>query len=128
MMFQKTYLAAAAFCCLGFGAPAGATTPDNFVLHNAGDLVSVCTAAPSDPLYTGAVNFCQGFVVGVVSSLGELAKGHTQQGLFCLPSPMPTRTETITSYVQWASAKEERLNMPTTDSVAQFLAERYPCH
>ena len=32
----------------------------DFLVQSTADLIDLCTAAPDDPLYTAAVNFCQG--------------------------------------------------------------------
>jgi hypothetical protein len=106
----------------------GAVTADNFQLRNTGDLVALCSAAPSDPMGTAAVNFCSGFGVGVVRVLQEEdAADRSHQPMFCLPNPGPTRNQAIASFVHWANADPSRLTMPATDGVASFLASQYPC-
>ena len=41
-----------------------ALTEQSFVSKTTGDLVALCSASPSDNLYTAAMNFCHGFGAG----------------------------------------------------------------
>ena len=47
--------------------------------------------------------------------------------LFCLPSPAPQRTETLSEFVRWARASPDRMNGLPADGLFRFLAERFPC-
>jgi hypothetical protein len=105
-----------------------ATTEDNFVAHTTGDLVSLCTAEPTDPLYTAAVNFCHGFGAGTYSILATAQRANPKlTKLFCEPQTQLSRNEAVASFVSWARAKPERLTLAATDGVTLFLAETYPC-
>jgi Rap1a immunity proteins len=112
---------------LSAGSAHAAMTEDTFLLRNTGDLVELCSGAQSDPLYTAAVNFCQGFTVGVFRVLQEEDMAKLSQHMFCLPSPMPSRNETISSFVQWAKSDGGRLTLTPADGVATFLAQQFPC-
>jgi len=105
-----------------------AVTEDNFLVKNAGDLVELCSAEPSDPLYTAARHFCEGFAVGAYRVLeeenGARAPSHR---LFCPPNPAPTRDKGIASFVQWARADASRLALGPADGVFAFLSSQYPC-
>src|SRR5690349_2107074 len=83
---------------LSAGSAHAAVTEDTFLLRNTGDLVELCSGAQSDPLYTAAVNFCQGFTVGVFRVLQEEDMAKLSQHMFCLPSPTPSRNETISGF------------------------------
>jgi hypothetical protein len=104
-------------------------TEDNFLLRNSGDLVEVCSAVQSDPLFTAARNFCDGFVVSVFMVLQEenRAQSSNSKRLFCEPNPVSTRDEAIASFVQWVRADAGRMALPATDGIAEFLSQRYPC-
>ncbi len=105
-----------------------AVTADDFLLRNTGDLVALCSAAPTDPMSTAALNFCHGFGVGVVRVLQETdAADRSRRPMFCLPSNGPSRNEAVAAFVQWANASPSRLAMPATDGIAAFLAAQYPC-
>ena len=118
---------------LGFGVAAcagtarAAVTEDDFLLRNTGDLVDVCSAAQQDPMYTAAVNFCQGFALGVFRVLQEEDMAKRSRHLFCVPNPAPTRNEGITAFVQWAKADASRMAQPAADGIAAFLADQYRC-
>jgi hypothetical protein len=117
----------AAFCAAAYcGSARAAVTQETFLVGSTGDLIELCTAAPSDPMGTAALNFCHGFGVGVYRVLAEIEmarKVHT----FCLPEPMPSRNEALASFVQWAKANPNDLAMPPQDGVAAFLSKQYPC-
>jgi hypothetical protein len=112
----------AAYCAPGHAA----VTQDSFLVNSTGDLVDLCTAAPSDPMGTAAVNFCHGFGVGVYRVLAELEMARKVR-TFCIPDPMPTRTEALASFVQWAKANADVLAMPPQDGLQAFLSKQYPC-
>ena len=72
---------------LSAGSAHAAVTEDTFLLRSTGDLAELCSGAQSDPLYTAAVNFCQGFTVGVFRVLQEEDMAKLLQHIFCLPNP-----------------------------------------
>jgi hypothetical protein len=128
MMRVSTWLSGVALCIgLSAGPAHAAVTEDTFLLHNAGDLVDLCSAPQSDPLYTAAVNFCHGFGVGVFRVLQEEDMAKLSRHMFCLPNPAPSRNETISIFVQWAKSDASRLALSPADGVAAFLAQQFPC-
>jgi hypothetical protein len=115
-------------CAAIAAAPAqAAVSEDNFLIRNAGDLVAVCTAAQADPLYTAAVNFCQGFTIGAFRVLQEEEAAERPPHMFCLPDILPSRTEAIANVVQWVNAEPARSALGATDTIAAYLSQRYPC-
>jgi hypothetical protein len=128
MMRVSKWLSGLALCIgLSAGSAHAAVTEDTFLLHSAGDLVELCSAAQSDPLYTAAVNFCHGFTVGVFRVLQEEDMAKLSRHMFCLPTPMPTRNEGIANFVQWARADAGRLALQPADAIAAFLTQQFPC-
>lgn len=109
------------------GMSDAAVTQESFLLRNASDLVDVCSAAQSDPFYTAAANFCQGFVVGVFRVLNEETVADPSMRLFCLPEHPPTRNEGIVEFVHWAKSNSSQLGQSPADAVAAFLSQRFPC-
>jgi len=105
---------------------AGAVTEDQFRLQNTGDLAALCSAATTDPLYTAAVNFCQGFGAGTYGVLAELQQADPKLRLFCPPEGI-TRNEAVGAFVSWARANPANAAMPATDGVTAFLRQTYPC-
>jgi Rap1a immunity proteins len=122
-------LAALALCiAASAGSARAAVTEDNFLLHNNADLVAMCSAEKSDPMYTAATNFCHGFAVGVFRVLQEEEMAARPSArLFCLPDPAPSRNESMANFVQWATADSKRLGQPPADGIAAFLAQQFPC-
>ncbi len=104
-----------------------AVTEDNFLARTTNDVVAVCAAEQTDPLYTAAVNFCEGFAIGSYQVMQEIFAAEPKARLFCVPEPGPSRNETIAAFVTWSRAHPELGGKPPTESVAAFLAGRFPC-
>jgi hypothetical protein len=122
------WLPALAFsAALSLGAAQAALTQDSFLLRNTGDLIDLCTATSTDPLYTAASNFCHGFAVGVYRVLDEEESARRTRRIFCMPNPPPTRTEGLASFVQWAKANPNDMADPPADGIAKFLNQQFPC-
>jgi hypothetical protein len=111
-----------AYCLPGRAA----VTEDTFTLRSTGDLIDLCTAAPSDSMGTAALNFCHGFGVGVFRVLQEIESARKVH-MFCMPDPMPTRNEALGSFVQWGKDNPAELNVPPQDGILAFLTKQYPC-
>lgn len=58
-------------------------------MGSTGDLVNLCSTAETDPLYTAAVNFCQGFAVGVYRAVQEEDVAQTRHLLCTTQPPQP---------------------------------------
>ena len=119
-------LAGCGMALTAFAARA-AVTQDSFLIRNTGDLVDICSAPQTDPLYTAAINFCHGFGVGVVRALQAQDAASRSRHLFCIPTPAPTRNEAVARFVQWASADSSRLQLSAEDGIATYLSQQYPC-
>ncbi len=118
---------AALLATLTLAAPAwAAVTAENFALHSAADLAALCSASPTEPYGTPALNFCQGFTTGVFRVLYDtgLASGHA---LFCLPVPNPTRSDVTAAFSAWVDANPARIASPAEDALLQFLTSQYAC-
>lgn len=127
-MAMKTWLPAFVLCsAMAAGSAQAAATQDSFVLRSTGDLVDLCTATQTDPLYTAARNFCEGFAVGVYRVLQEQDMARRSHHMFCSPDPAPTRDQGIASFVEWARADASRLALAPADGIATYLTQQYPC-
>jgi hypothetical protein len=116
-------LAAAAFA-----APAYAVSEGDFALTNTGNLVSLCSADPHDPLYTAAQNFCHGFVVGTYRVLAQIGTELTRgRPLVCAPGPLQSRNQTIADFVAWTRQHPESMARSATDSLGQYFEQKFPC-
>jgi hypothetical protein len=115
-------LAVTALCGTGHAA----VTEDTFISRTTGDLAALCSATPTDKLYTAAVNFCYGFGAGAYGVLAAAQQADPTLRLSC-PPPEVTRNEAVAAFVAWVGGKPERLSLPAVDGVAAFLTETYPC-
>lgn len=114
----------------GLLAAAGAraqVTQDNFVLGTTADLVALCNASPSDPLYTAAANFCHGFVVGTYRALAAVAPAEAGRKLFCGPAHIPSRNEAVGGFLAWAAKQTNLAQLSATDGFGEYLMATYPC-
>ena len=109
-------------------AEAAPVSRDDFQVETTGNLVSLCGATATDPLYTAAQNFCHGYAVATyrMSALQQAASRNKRR-LFCLPSPQPTRDQAIAAVTQWASARPKTLASTPSDGIVEYLVTQYPC-
>jgi hypothetical protein len=109
-------------------AQAALVSRDDFQVTTTGNLVALCTAGETDPMYTAARNFCHGFTVGTYRAIvTEVAASRARRKMFCLPAQEPSRDQAIGAFVQWASARPKTLETSPTDGVAEYLIAEYPC-
>jgi hypothetical protein len=108
------------------GSVRATVTEANFHMQTAGDLVALCTPDQGDPLAVAAVNFCQGFAVGVYQTLSGLQSGMRQK-LFCPPPQTPSRNQAIADFVGWARGNPSAMAEPPADAIADYLTTRFPC-
>ena len=121
-------LAGLALGLLAFtGLPAQAVTPDQFIVHDTRDIIELCTTPKTDPLYTAAIHFCHGYLVGAYQYQEALYSGPGLKPVVCPPEPKPTRNEAIAQYIEWAKAHPEYGNDRAVNTSAKFLAETWPC-
>jgi type IV secretory pathway protease TraF len=110
------------------GAQAAPVSQDDFHLATTANLVSLCSAGPTDPMYTAAVNFCHGFAVGTYRVVAaEAAASRSKTKLFCPPQQTQTRDQAIAGFVQWAGARPKTLESSPTDGIVEYLSTQYPC-
>ena len=127
-MLSKHWLAGIAICVAALPAAGhAAVTEDTFQLRTAGDLVELCSVAPSDPMGTAALNFCHGFAVGVYRVLEEENAAKRGPKMFCAADQPLTRNQAIADFVQWAKATPEVMSQGPADGITSFLTKKYPC-
>lgn len=112
---------------LGAAAPARAATPEKFNVGTAADLVDICQTQPTDATSSAAAGFCQGYVVGVYRTLVEVQEARPKSRFFCVTEHPASRTEAISAYVAWTSARPEEMSKVPMESIADYLAATYPC-
>ncbi len=126
-MRAMIFAATVALGLWGFAAHA-AVPEDAFQVRSTGDLVTLCGADKTDPMYTPAQNFCHGFAVGTYSTLVDMQRGlRAKKKLFCPPAAGPNRNEGIAMFVKWAGTHNDVMALPPVDGILRFLGETYPC-
>jgi Rap1a immunity proteins len=107
-----------------------ATDSANFTLKTTQDLYAVCSTADTDPLRAQAINFCEGYLLGVVTYDDAVADGRHLHRLICYP-PTATRNEGIQAFVDWAAAHQQDqdvMNAPPIVGAIRGLASKWPCN
>jgi Ssp1 endopeptidase immunity protein Rap1a len=104
-----------------------ALTRDDFLIRTTQDVITLCTASESEPLYQAAIGFCHGDAAGAYQYYQATTAGAEQATLVCLPEPPPTRAEAIQMFVAWAKAHPQYLNERPVDSLCRFLGTTFAC-
>ena len=107
---------------------AGAVEEEDFVVDTTDDLIELCIAPKSDPLYREAVNFCVGFLVGAYHYQVAQHAGPKGKSLVCPPNPPPSRGEVGAMFVDWAKKHPEYMDEEAVETWFRFLIEKYPCN
>jgi hypothetical protein len=121
---MKSLAATAALAAMLLALPAQAQRGTIFQARTAGELAELCAAKPGDSLGDAKINFCHGYAQGVIQD--EIRRGGEKKA-FCLPTPSPSRTTTMSEFVAWVRALPEHKTPPAVEGLIQFLGERYPC-
>jgi Rap1a immunity proteins len=112
--------------CL-WSRPSLAVTQDTFLIRYTQDLIELCSAPESDPLYAQAVSFCHGYLVGAYHYQVALQADPKEKPLFCLPNPAPTRHQAIQMFISWAKQNQQYMGEKAVDTIARFLSTQWPC-
>ena len=106
-----------------------ATDATNFAMKTTEDLYRVCSTAPDDPLRNEAINFCEGFLLGVVTYHDAVTDRHNLQRLICYPGTV-TRDDGVQAFIEWAAshqADDKFMNDPPVIGAVRGLAHKWPC-
>ncbi|MBV9248227.1 MAG: hypothetical protein JO227_03130 [Acetobacteraceae bacterium] len=103
---------------------ADAAQPVSLHARTAGDLASYCGANPREPAADAKINYCHGFAQGAIEV--ELQRAGEKKP-FCFPNPAPTRSATLSEFVNWVRALPEHREMGAVEGLFSFLGERFPC-
>lgn len=106
---------------------AGAVTEEDFLADTTQQLLNLCTASPDDPLYSHAINFCHGYLVGAWDYYEAAHIGAGGPQLVCFPDPPPSRNDAINMFVEWAKAHPQYMQNKPVNTEFRFLTEKYPC-
>lgn len=131
------YVTIAVVGCLAMQSQAA--TKDNFLARDTQDIIELCSVSPEDPIYTEAIHFCHGFLIGAYRYQKVFYSRPGFSPLVCAPEPNPsptetlaeyagmTRTKIIAEYVQWTKNNPEYLKEPIVDTLMKFLIDKFPC-
>ena len=108
-------------------APASAISGDEFRLRSAADLVALCGAPATDPLYTAAVHMCHGFGAGTYQAIVAMTRHEKLQPVVCPPSPAPSRNDTVGRFLEWAKRNPQHLQDPAVEALGRFFVTEFPC-
>jgi len=101
----------------------------DFDLNTTEDLYKVCSVGPNDPLRSEALNFCEGFLLGVVSYHDQVTARRKLKRLICYP-PTVTRDQGIQAFNNWAASHQQDqkyMNEPPVIGAVRGLAATWPC-
>ena len=112
--------------CL-WSRPSLAVTQDTFLIRYTQDLIELCSAPESDPLYAEAISFCHGYLIGAYHYQVALQANPKEKPLFCLPNPAPTRQQGIRTFTLWAKQNQQYMGEKAVDTIARFLSTQWPC-
>lgn len=120
-------LCLAVFLLAGFAAQSYAVMQDNFLARDTNDIIELCSVQADDPLYTAAVHFCHGYLVGAYQYQEALHSGPGRTPLVCPPDPKPSRNQAIAEFIAWAKSHPEYGRERAVNTMFKYLIERWPC-
>ena len=106
---------------------AGAVSEKDFEAQTTENMLNLCTAAPDDPLYHQAVNFCHGYLVGAYHYHEAQSTGPKGIKFVCMPDPMPSRNDAIAMFIEWVKAHPQHWGETPVETEFRFLMEKWPC-
>jgi len=119
-------------CVMGIGLwPSFVQAIDmvDFTLKTTEDLYRVCSVASDDPLRREALDFCEGFLLGVVGYHDAVTDREHLKPLICYPQTV-TRDQGIQAFVDWAASHQQDrkfMNDPPVYGAVRGLAAKWPC-
>jgi hypothetical protein len=124
-MTVLTAAAMLAFWPLHAGAQVGVADLGDFKVDTAQDLVDLCSADPSNSLYTEALQFCYGFFEGMIHYHDRLV-GPERKPIVC-PTGTVTRQDVVGMYLAFAKANPQFMNEDPADNVVRAAIAKWPC-
>ena len=106
---------------------AGAASEKDFEVQTTENLINLCTAAPNDPLYHQAINFCHGFMVGAYRYYEAAGSGPEGLKLVCLPDPQLSRNDIFAMFVEWIKAHPQYWKERPVETEFRFKMQKWPC-
>lgn len=123
---MKPKILALALALGAFSANAGTFNVEDFVLDSTQDLVDVCGAPASDPLYQEAKIFCIGYIAAAIDYHDEIAKAPDLGPVACAETEV-TRNDVIGVFLEWSAKNPQHMKAPPVESLLRAAAEKWPC-
>jgi hypothetical protein len=117
---------AAVALCPRFALAAEAS---DFAARTTADLYKVCKTQPNEPLGSQAAEFCEGFLLGVVSYHDAVTDRENLKRLICYPQGV-TRSQGIQAFLDWAAMHQQDQKFmaePAVYGAVRGLASKWPC-
>ncbi len=128
MKFSKWLPVLALAVAIAPVAARATVTEQDFYVRTTADLAKLCSTDPSDPLYTAAIHFCQGFGAGTYQTEQLHQAASRARPLYCMPTdPQPTRNEVLAGFTKWAGVKPNVGGLAPAAGLLEYLMETYPC-
>jgi hypothetical protein len=108
---------------------AQATDAGNFVLKTTEDLYVACSTPGSDPMRAQAINFCEGFLLGVMAYHDAISDREYLKRFVCYLETA-TRDQGIQAFIDWAASHQrdgKLMNDPPVVGAIRGLAAKWPC-
>ena len=107
-------------------ANAGTFEVEDFVLDSTEDLVDVCSARASDPMYEEAKIFCFGYLAAAIDYHRAMASAPGMGPIACAEAGA-TRKDLIEVLVAWSAKNPQHMSAPPIESLLRAAAEKWPC-
>jgi Ssp1 endopeptidase immunity protein Rap1a len=101
----------------------------NFTLKTTEDLYRICSAPSGDPLHQQSIDFCEGYLLGVVSYHDAVSDREHLKRLICYPQTA-TRDQGIQAFIDWAASHQDDqkfMGDPPVIGAVRGLASKWPC-
>ena len=104
---------------------AGTADLGDFAADTAQDLLDLCSVDPSNSLYVEALQFCYGFIEGMIHYHDRLV-GPDSEPILC-PTGQATRQDVVDMYVVFAQANPQFMDEDPADNVVRAALAEWPC-
>lgn len=110
-------------------AAAPIATANPFDVRTLRDLATACTMRNDNPYYVSATSLCAGYIAAVIDFhlLDTMGPRHSKRKV-CLPTPAPTRRESVVGLVSWVQSNPQYADEPAASAVLRYFINTYPCH
>ena len=107
---------------------AGNVMQEDFKVDTTEQLINLCTAAPDDPFFNQAMNFCHGYAQGAYDYYEAAHGGAKGPKMVCFSEPPPSRNEAINMFISWAKANPQYNQKLPVNTLFRFLTQKWPCN